>query len=233
LRAEVASSRRSNRSTRAGAKLCYVRQLGRRGRVCTSRSENKRRVGKRERDKTAGCDVEVGNARHTRGAGRAHELAFVRRNVALGGRRRRADSGNACSRAWSLGAHTHESARGANDVQSLTSDGRWSAREVFDQWLREREEELKSQEVSIRVSRLAEEPGEFWSSAAASLKPSVRVTMPVGGLGLAQDVAGGGSSRVVVAVVVVIVEVVLLLLRETRGHGARDERVVGGGRQAV
>ena len=37
----------------------------------------------------------------------------------------------------------------------------------------------------------------------------------------------------VVAVVVVIVEVVLLLLRETRGHGARDERVVGGGRQAV
>ena len=101
------------------------------------------------------------------------------------------------------------------------------------QWLREREEELKSQEVSIRVSRLAEEPGEFWSSAAASLKPSVRVTMPVGGLGLAQDVAGGGSSRVVVAVVVVIVEVVLLLLRETRGHGARDERVVGGGRQAV
>ena len=59
----------------------------------------------------------------------------------------------------------------------------------------EREQELKSQEVSIRVSRLAEEPGEFWSSAAASLKPSVRVTMPVGGLGLAQDVAGGGSSR--------------------------------------
>ena len=57
----------------------------------------------------------------------------------------------------------------------------------------EREEELKSQEVSIRVSRLAEEPGEFWSSAAASLKPSVRVTMPVGGLGLAQDVAGGSS----------------------------------------
>lgn len=53
------------------------------------------------------------------------------------------------------------------------------------------EEELKSQEVSIRVSRLAEEPGEFWSSAAASLKPSVRV---VGGLGQAQNDAGGGST---------------------------------------
>ena len=51
--------------------------------MCTSRSENKRRVGKRERDKTAGCDVEVGNARHTRAAGRAHEMAFVRRDVAL------------------------------------------------------------------------------------------------------------------------------------------------------
>lgn len=58
------------------------------------------------------------------------------------------------------------------------------------------EEELKSQEASIRVSRLAEEPGEFWSSAAASLKPSVRVTMSVGGLGQAQNEAGGGSTRV-------------------------------------
>jgi len=57
---------------------------------------------------------------------------------------------------------------------------------------RAEEEELKSQEVSIRVSRLAEEPGEFWSSAAASLKPSVRVMIPVGGLGQAQDDAGGG-----------------------------------------
>jgi hypothetical protein len=58
------------------------------------------------------------------------------------------------------------------------------------------EEELKSQEASIRVSRLAEEPGEFWSSAAASLKPSVRVTMSVGGLGQAQNEAGGGSTRI-------------------------------------
>ena len=58
------------------------------------------------------------------------------------------------------------------------------------------EEEVKSQEVSIRVSRLAEEPGEFWSSAAASLKPSVRVMISVGGLGQAQDDAGGGSTRV-------------------------------------
>lgn len=35
-----------------------------------------------------------------------------------------------------LGAHTHKTARGANNVQSLTSDGRWSAREMFSQWLR-------------------------------------------------------------------------------------------------
>jgi hypothetical protein len=60
----------------------------------------------------------------------------------------------------------------------------------------EREEELKSQEVSIRVSRLAEEPGEFWSSAAASLKPSVRVIISVGRLGQAQNDASGGSTRV-------------------------------------
>ena len=58
------------------------------------------------------------------------------------------------------------------------------------------EEELKSQEVSIRVSQLAEEPGEFWSSAAASLKPSVEVIVSVGGLGQAQDDAGGGSTRI-------------------------------------
>ncbi|KAM0705568.1 hypothetical protein Q7P35_006927 [Cladosporium inversicolor] len=69
---------------------------------------------------------------------------------------------------------------------------------MFDQWSREIwEEELKSQEVSIRVSRLAEEPGEFWSSGAASLKPSVRVTISVGGLGQAQNDAGGGSTRMV------------------------------------
>ena len=97
----------------------------------------------------------------------------------------------------------------------------------------EREEELKSQEVSIRVSRLAEEPGEFWSSAAASLKPSVRVTISVGGLGQAQNDAGGGTTGdgaggggdsgssssgggVVVAA------------GETRGYDtARSERVVG------
>ena len=54
----------------------------------------------------------------------------------------------------------------------------------------------EKQEVSIRVSRLAEEPGEFWSSAAASLKPSVRVMIAVGGLGQAQDDAGRGSTRV-------------------------------------
>ena len=60
----------------------------------------------------------------------------------------------------------------------------------------EREEELKSQEVSIRESRLAEEPGEFWSSAAASLKPSVRVIISVRGVGQAQNDAGGGITRV-------------------------------------
>lgn len=82
--------------------------------MCTSRSENKRRVGKRMRDKTVGCDVEVGNARHTRAAGQAHEMAFVRRNVAPGGQ------GGVLvleTPAVVLGAHAHTRAR----VGSTTS----------------------------------------------------------------------------------------------------------------
>ena len=78
--------------------------------MCTSRSENKRRVGKRERDKTAGCDVEVGNARHTRAAGRAHEMAFVRRDVAL--LRAMAAELILETPAVVLGAHTQDSAWG-------------------------------------------------------------------------------------------------------------------------
>lgn len=76
--------------------------------MCTSRSENKRRVGKRMGDKTAGCDVEDGNARHTRAAGQAHEMALVRRNVAPGGR------GGVLvleTPAVVLGAHTNTKAR--------------------------------------------------------------------------------------------------------------------------
>lgn len=79
----------------------------------------------------------------------------------------------------------------------------------------EREQELKSQEVSIRVSRLAEEPGEFWSSAAASLKPSVRVIIlsAVSGRHRMMRVEAARELVLVAVVMVVVVVLVVVLLR--------------------
>lgn len=161
----------------------------------------------------------MGNARHTRAAGGGHtNWPPVRRNVAPGGRRRRADSGNACSL---LGAR--ESAWGQRPVGGKRC-AMVSTTNVPDssQWPRGekqlRSQEAKGSKVSF-ASRLAEEAGESWSWAAASLKPSVRVTISDAlfragtGRGRWQRDVGDG--------VVVAVVVVMAVLRETRARSVR------------
>lgn len=108
-------------------------------------------------------------------------MAFVRRDVAPGGRRRRADSGKGCS--WSRRARVGRATsrwRAMGDGQRVgtvqaainnSSQSKVNGRErELAEVSRQRPEGL----LVVRVAtRCAEEPGEIWSQAAASLKPSV------------------------------------------------------------
>lgn len=163
-------------------------------------------------------------------------MAFVRRDLAPGGRRRRADSGKGCSwsrrarvglatsrwRAMGDGQRVGTVQAAINNSQSKVNGHARELAEVS----RQRPEGW----LVVRVAtRCAEEPGEIWSQAAASLKPSVSVGRAATVSGWLAQWSRAEAARTLVEVVEAVVCGERWESAARAGDGQRTSSSSGGG----